>query len=279
MFPPSNMMPSKMPPGAVRNLDASSAPVEAGQFDGDWINTSASPQGWHALQTSYLEGVPAIRARLKDGTVVEFSGITLYGGIGSNDLAAFRAEHVGKGSRILLQGNLNLGLLVLATFKIPTAGGIGFFSREFFARSRLAAPGMAASGDSDALFEQFNTPEASGGQAWLGRWHNADSQTRGLLEITLEETGHGITARALGTPVSGGDPPIDWGHADTQVIACLDEAGQPSLAALATWKFDNLVTELQLRISGGTMVVAGFNEFRDGRMNYATREFFFRVSG
>jgi hypothetical protein len=155
--------------------NASSAPVEAGQFDGDWINTSASPQGWHALQTSYLEGVPAIRARLKDGTVVEFSGITLYGGIGSNDLAAFRAEHVGKGSRILLQGNLNLGLLVLATFKIPTAGGIGFFSREFFARSRLAAPGMAASGDSDALFEQFNTrrhPVDKHG----GRWHTRISR-------------------------------------------------------------------------------------------------------
>jgi hypothetical protein len=205
--------------------------------------------------------------------------MTLYGGIASPDLTAFSAEYAGKGSRILLQGNFNLGLLVLATFKIPTGGGVGFFSREFFARSRLAAPGMVAVGDSDALFEQFRTPEASDREAWLGRWHNADFQTRGLLEITLAEAGHGITARAFGTPVRCGDTPITWGSANAQLFACLDEAGQPSLAALASWRFEHLTTHLQLRHPGGTLAVAGFNEFRDGRMNYATREFFFRMRG
>ncbi len=267
------------PTTAFRSFDQelSSTPVDDSTFIDDWINTSDSPQGWQSLRTTFLDGVPVIYARLADGTGVEFSEITLYGGISSPDLTAFSAARGDADSRVLLQGNLNLGLLVLATFKIPAAGGIGYFSREFFARSRLSsAIAPPATGNSGALFEQLTQPDSVGLEALLGRWCNADFQTRGLLEVTVEKRGIGVTARALGTPLSSRDAPVDWGIADVGIFACLDEAGRPSLSALARWDFDLLNTHLQLRVPGGTLAVAGFNGFRDGRMNYATREFFYR---
>lgn len=255
-----------------------STPVDVSTFVDDWINTSATPQGWHSLRTSYVDGVPMIHTRLADGSVAEFSGVTLYGGIGSPQLTAFSARCTDAGSRILLQGNLNLGLLVLATFKIPADGEIGFFSREFFARSRLSTPiTRAAASDPGALFEQFTQSESVSMEAMLGRWNIADFRSRGLLEITVEEVGSGFTAGALGSPVSNGDAPVDWGVTDIGIFACLDDAGHPSLSALASWDFGFLSTHLQLRVPSGTLAMAGFNEFRDGRMNYATREFFYRL--
>jgi hypothetical protein len=149
------------------------------------------------LRTSYLEGVPAIHARLKDGTVVEFSGITLYGGIGSNDLAAFRAEHVGKGSRILLQGNLKSCL----KFKDRTVAELITQALPVSAILGLSALLLATTvgvwlGTLRRAVRAVQHPEVSVDKHGLDAWRR-DFQTRGLLEITLEETGHGITARAL----------------------------------------------------------------------------------
>lgn len=262
-----------------RNFDQelSSTPVDRSTFVDDWINTSESPQGWQSLRTTFLDGVPMIYAHLAGGAGVEFSEITFYGGISSSDLTAFSTERGDEDSRVVLQGNLNLGLLVLATFKFSAAGGPGYFSREFFARSRLSVPiAPAPTANCGALFEQITQPDSAGPEALLGRWRNADFKTRGLLEIAMEKRETGLTARVLGAPLSGSDALVDWGTADVGIFTCLDEAGHPSLSALATWDFDILKTHLQMRVPGGTLAVAGFNQFRDGRMNYATREFFYR---
>jgi hypothetical protein len=268
------------PTPSFRNFDQalSCVPVNEGAFGGHWINTSRSALGWRSLRTEFQGDVPLIQAALADGNGVEFSDVTFYGGISGPELTAFSAIVEDEGSQILLQGNLNLGLLVLATFKVPMSGGTGYFSREFFARSRPSDPRVAPGSSAESLFEQLLQPASVGEDALLGRWCSADLQTRGVSEITIAYDGSGVTARALGAPLPGSDSPIDWGIADVGIFACLDEAGHPSLSALASWEFDCLETQLQLRVPAGTLAVAGFNRFSDGRMNYSTREFFYRLS-
>ena len=268
------------PTTSYRNFDQAlpSVPVNDSTFVGHWINTSKSPLGWRSLQTALRDDVPVIQAALADGTGVEFPNISFYGGISGPELTAFSAIVEEEGSQILLQGNLNLGLLVLATFKIPVAGGTGYFSREFFARSRTSGTGVASGGSAETLFEQLSQPASVGQDALIGCWRSADFQTRGVTEITLAKNGAGVTAHALGAPLPGSDTPIDWGLADVGIFACLDETGHPSLSALANWEFDLFDAHFQLRVPAGTLAVAGFNKFKDGRMNYSTREFFYRSS-
>ena len=112
----------------------------------------------------------------------------------------------------------------------------------------------------------------------MGHWRNAGIHSPGLTRIVIEDRKAGATARAFGAPVSDGDPAIDWGRTDLHIFACLDEAGHPSLTALARWDLDSLEVHLQLRVPAGTLAIAGFNNFLDDRMNYATREFFYRIS-
>jgi hypothetical protein len=237
-----------------------------------WVNTNAEDkvQGFRWLESSRT----GLRARSVSGADLAWpaDGLVRYRGISTAGFVAFSARRGFADREVLLQGILNLGLLVLATYEIPRGGGPGYFSREFFAR-RAAAPAASPGPAGTAVFGHLAKPEAVDTAPFLGRWRNCDAAARGFIEITVEAGAGGLDVRALG---SGEEGPVDWGPARTGVFACLDEAGKASLSLLATWDFGFLETHLQLRLPAGALVSAGFNVFKDGRPSYATREFFYR---
>jgi hypothetical protein len=243
-----------------------------------WVNTNAEDrvQGFRWLESSRT----GLRARCA-GSGADFvwpaDGLVRYCGISTADFVAFSAHRGFADCEVLLQGILNLGLLVLATYEIPRGGGPGYFSREFFAR-RAAAPAASSEPDATTIFGRLGHlagPAPVDTAPLLGRWRNADLAARGLVEITIEDDAGDLAVRATG---SGEEGPVDWGPARTGVFACLDEAGKASLSLLATWDFGFLETHLQLRLPAGALASAGFNVFKDGsgRPSYVTREFFYR---
>lgn len=240
-----------------------------------WVNTNAEDrvQGFRWLESSRT----GLRARCA-GSGVDFvwpaDDLVRYCGISTADFAAFSAHRALADCEVLLQGILNLGLLVLATYEIPRGGGPGYFSREFFTR-RAAAPAASPEPAGTTVFGHLAKPAPVDTAPLLGRWRNSDPAARGLVEITVEDGAGDLAVRAIG---SGEEGPVDWGPARTGVFACLDEAGKASLSLLATWDFGFLETHLQLRPPGGALASAGFNVFKDGsgRPSYVTREFFYR---
>lgn len=241
--------------------------------DAVWVNTNAEDkvQGFRWLESSRT----GLRARCA-GSGAEFvwpdQDLVRYCGIATADCVAFSARRGFADREVLLQGTLNLGLLVLATYEIPRGGGPGYFSREFFAR-RAAAPAASSEPAGTTVFGHLAQPASVDTAPLLGRWRNSDPAARGLVEITVENDAGDLAVRALG---SGDAGPVDWGPARTAVFACLDEAGKASLSLLATWDFGFLETRLQLRVPAGALASAGFNVFKDGRPSYFTREFFYR---
>ena len=244
--------------------------------DTAWMNTNSQGlmQGFEWLASS-PEGLRARGAGTGIDLVWEADTVIRYGGIATPELVAFSATRKLADSEVLLQGNLNLGLLVLATYEIPHDPGPGYFSREFFARRR-AAPEAGFEPSGQSVFGHLEQPSTVDTAPLLGRWRNTDAAGHGLLEMIVEDLDGELSVRALG---SGEPDPVDWGPGKTRVFACLDEAGNASLSALATWDFGFLETQLQLRVPGGTLAVAGFNVFKDGsgRPGYSTREFFYRT--
>jgi hypothetical protein len=238
-----------------------------------WVNTNAEDgvQGFRWLESSPT-GLRARCAGSGADLVWPADGLVRYCGISTAELVGFSARCGFADSEVLLQGILNLGLLVLATYEIPRGGGPGYFSREFFAR-RAVAPAASPGPAGTTVFGHLAKPAAVDPAPFLGRWRNCDAAARGLVEITVEGGAGGLAARAIG---SGEEGPVDWGPARTGVFACLDEAGKASLSLLASWDFGFLETHLQLRLPAGALASAGFNVFKDGRPSYVTREFFYR---
>ncbi|MFN2533449.1 MAG: hypothetical protein ABR555_19375 [Pyrinomonadaceae bacterium] len=110
----------------------------------------------------------------------------------------------------------------------------------------------------------------------IGRWMNTDRNTRGLREITIEQTGAEFGVRAAGV---GTDGLIDWVAKRVTPLANLEEeAGQRSITLAADFDFGFMNAETYLRINKGVLVIVLFNTFKDQsqRTNYVTREFFYR---
>src|SRR5215813_4976179 len=116
-----------------------------------------------------------------------------------------------------------------------------------------------------------------GADTLLGRWMNTDRQTRGLREITIEQTGAELSVTAAGAGANG---PIGWLAQSVRPLANLEEeAGQRGIALAADFDFGFMRAETYLRVNKGVLVIVLFNSFRDqsGRSDYVTREFFYRA--
>ncbi len=237
-----------------------------------WVNTNAADrvQGFRWLESSRT----GLRARCA-GSGADFvwpaGGLVRYCGISTADFVAFSAHRGFADCEVLLQGILNLGLLVLATYEIPRGGGPGYFSREFFAR-RAAAPAASSEPDRTTVFGHLAKPAPVDTAPLLGRWRNSDPAARGLVEITIEDDAGDLAVRAIG---SGEEGPVDWGPARTGVFACLDEAGKASLSLLATWDFGFLTSHVEANLKLGVAVLCIYQSFQDasGRHDYFFREF------
>ena len=111
----------------------------------------------------------------------------------------------------------------------------------------------------------------------VGRWVNANRETRGIAEIVIERDGGRFTVRVVGVG-EGGDA-VEWPRAEARVLANLEEeAGQRAVALAADFDFPFMRAETHLRVNKGVLVIVLFVTFRDdsGRSNYVNREFFHR---
>ncbi|HKP73840.1 MAG TPA: hypothetical protein VJT82_12935 [Pyrinomonadaceae bacterium] len=110
----------------------------------------------------------------------------------------------------------------------------------------------------------------------VGRWLNTNPDTKGLAEFRIEQDGDEFSVGAVGV---GADGAIDWPVTKATALANLEEeAGQRAVALAATFEFDFMSAETQIRVNKGVLVVVLFFTFRDdsGRSNYVNREFFYR---
>ena len=112
----------------------------------------------------------------------------------------------------------------------------------------------------------------------LGRWLNTNFETRGIAECTVARDAEGFSVSITG---AGDDGPINWPTARAMPLANLEEeAGQRTMALMATFQFDFMRVETHMRINKGVFVIVLFVTFLDdsGRANYLNREFFYRAA-
>lgn len=110
----------------------------------------------------------------------------------------------------------------------------------------------------------------------LGRWVNANWETRGIAECTVTRDAEGINVSIVGV---GEDGPIAWPTVQASGLANLEEeAGQRAIALSATFNLGFMRADTHIRINRGVFVILLFVTFLDdsGRANYLTREFFSR---
>jgi hypothetical protein len=110
----------------------------------------------------------------------------------------------------------------------------------------------------------------------LGRWLNTNHETRGIAECTVARDGDDFNVTIVGV---GEDGPIHWPTARATPLANLEEeAGQRTMALLATFELGFMRAETHIRINKGVFVIVLFATFLDdsGRANYLNREFFYQ---
>lgn len=110
----------------------------------------------------------------------------------------------------------------------------------------------------------------------LGRWLNTNHETRGIAECTIARDGDVINVDIVGI---GEDGPIHWPTARATPLANVEEeAGQRTMALLATFDLGFMRAETHMRINKGVFVIVLFATFLDdsGRANYLNREFFYQ---
>ncbi len=170
------------------------------------------------------------------------------------------------------QGNVNLGLLVLAGFHDFKDGSdrSNYFSREFF--YSVASPKAQ-------LPTPHNPVHATGitrldHSALLGFWRNTNSASLGVAAIEITDHGQEVGIRAYGVAESG---TMDWGETAGSVYA-KDCVSPDAMAFSAAFGLTGIRCSLQANVKQGVLVVAYFTEFRDGsgRSNYFSREFYYK---
>jgi hypothetical protein len=110
----------------------------------------------------------------------------------------------------------------------------------------------------------------------LGHWLNTNRETQGLAECLVTQDGAGVTVSITAV---GEREPVPWPIARGTVLANLEEeAGQRTIALLATFNLGYMTAETHIRVNKGVLVIVLYATFHDdsGRSNYLNREFFYR---
>ena len=107
----------------------------------------------------------------------------------------------------------------------------------------------------------------------LGRWLNTNRETRGIAECVVTQDAEGVTVN-----ITGADR-VQWPTVRATVLANLEEeAGQRTIALLATFDHGFMIAETHIRVNKGVLVIVLYVTWHDGsgRSNYLNREFFYR---
>lgn len=263
----------------VAPIATAGSPTFADTFVGTWRNTLDSTDGLARVDVVRRGEDLAIVTTDGQGEQIDWgSDVQRLIDIAPGRPIAFSVEKDFGDHTGLLQGNLNLNLLVLGTYKTPKDGGVGYFSREFFIREPTRAPTSKVKATSGELFSTVTPPAVLDTHGMVGRWRNTEDPTVGIQEIEILAANGGLEVEVTG---SGENP---WGRAEVGIYAAVDEGGHKTFSVLADYRRSDWVSRLQLRLPGGALAVASFNTFPendapgqdDPRPDYFTREFFYR---
>jgi hypothetical protein len=200
--------------------------------------------------------------------------IVLFGGIADPTPLAFTARLPGGGGgEVALQGNINRGLMILATYVRARAESAlaGRFSREFHARR---TPELVPPSSPRVAAVPVEVPASFDGREFVGRWINA-SEAGELRSVEIAGDGSKLSLRVRGT---GRRSPEVWPEGEAAVFGYFDELGRDTLLLLGHFELPEGQTELQIKVVIGTAVVACFHS-RSGGASWFTREFLRRESG
>jgi hypothetical protein len=191
---------------------------------------------------------------------------------GSRDGMSFFAEFDFGSMVSRFQGNVNLGLLVLAGFHDFKDGSprSNYFSREFF-YSVNDAPTQLSVPDSAGQDIGGKHLDAS---ALLGIWRNTNGASQGVATVEIKDRGEHLGIRAYGVGESGA---LNWGEVSGRTYA-KDCFSSHAMAFSAAFSGEGIRCHLQANVKQGVLVIAYFTEFQDGsgRSNYFAREFYYK---
>jgi hypothetical protein len=267
----------------MRLQDRHATPLEGGrlsvhQITNTWAHTDPEPHNLREVRIS--GGAEALRFEcFGTGTLVPLHSVAVRASTifaanpGSREGMAFFAELDFRHMVSRFQGNVNLGLLVLAGFHDFQDGSArsNYFSREFFysgagrqsesSNAGISGPGEGGSRRLDA-------------SALVGFWRNANAGSQGVATVEVTDRGEHVGIRAYGVGESGS---VNWGEVPGRVYA-KDCSSSDAMAFSAAFSSEGIRCHLQANVKQGVLVIAYFTEFQDvsGRSNYFAREFYYK---
>jgi hypothetical protein len=265
----------------MRLQDRANPPLEhaqlgVGQITKTWRHTDPQPQGVREVRIQGTAEALSIECFGTGGIVpLSFPAVqanTIFAANpASRDGMAFFAEFNFDGLVSRFQGNVNLGLLVLAGFHDFKRGSThsNYFSREFFYSVASSQPPP----EPDVLTQAGGNRRLDT-SSLLGLWRNTNNASQGISAIEINARGEDLRIHAFGV---GESAPVDWGETLARSYA-KDCFSSDAMAFSAVFGAGEIRCHLQANIKQGVLVVAYFTEFKDAsrRSNYFSREFYYK---
>jgi hypothetical protein len=263
--------------------------LDPADLAGRWINTNAHGRGVCEITIDIDRG----RVKLRPFSVAGKSlcawettepNLVCGSNVNSRTGTAFTSLHDFGAFQTELQGNLNLGLLVVASFNRIGTGGYDYFAREFYRRGDSAASPPSVSwsevlgrvGGDDPIEPGAEKPGLPFiGSEMFGDWLNTNPDSDGIARLRIESDGrNGAILRVWGVQVPHH---VEWGMVSPALFS-LSSGSRLVQAFSAKYEAADVAIMLQANIKQGVLVVASFTEFKDnsGRSNYFHREFYYR---
>ena len=279
---------------ALQDRSGATAEMDRRKLDpsglaGRWVNTNAHGNGVQELTIDVDSGAVELRAVSTAPNGPCSWGTTpadlVYGADASaRNAMSFTARYDFGAHQTELQGNMNLGLLVVASFNRVGSGGYDYFAREFYrSGDRATAPAATLWSASSGRVGGDDSDETVGaapglpfdGSEMFGDWWNTNRDSKGITRLRIDDNArNGATVRLWGARAPG---PVEWGTAQADLFA-LSSRSRLAKAFSARYQAPDVNITLQANIKQGVLVVASFTEFGvdDGRSNYFHREFYYR---
>jgi hypothetical protein len=281
------MQPFERQKGSIVQTDRGT--LDPADLAGRWINTNALGRGVCEFQINIDGGLVKLspfsmagkshctwgtaQADLICGSNV--NSTTAMAFVATLDFGPYQAE---------FQGNVNLGLLVVASFNRIGGEGYDYFAREFYRRGDpAAAPAsvfwskeLGRVGGDDPIVPDAEAPGLPLiGSEIFGNWLNTNPHSTGITRLRIDADGSdGARLRVWGAEHP---QPVEWGMPPAELFS-LSSGSRLVEAFSAKYETDDIAIALQANIKQGVLVVASFTEFKDksGRSNYFNREFYYR---
>jgi hypothetical protein len=261
----------------LADTPAEHSPLRVGQLTHTWRHTDPEP---HNLREVHIQGAPEALSIECFGTGLPVplrspaakATAIFAANPGSHEGMAFFAKYNFGHMVSHFQGNVNLGLLVLAGFHNFTAGSprSDFFSREFF----YSVPSLQTEAAQREIATVTEGRRRLDTTALVGYWRNTNAASKGVAAVEVTDRGEDLGIRAYGVSESGNR---DWGEVSGRIYA-KDCSSPDAMAFSAVSASEGILCHFQANVKQGVLVIAYFTEFQDGsgRSNYFVREFYYK---